>query len=92
MCGMHADGSKADGFKSMVVAQYTGIGLEKDNVLLLSITAQLEHGMIAVLLVMRQSARTQEQSTNLPTENFHIKVSNKAELHSGSFDLCDWIC
>jgi hypothetical protein len=31
MCGMLADGSKADGFKSMVVAQYTGIGLQKDN-------------------------------------------------------------
>ena len=30
MCGMHADGSKATGFKSMVVAQFTGIGLQKD--------------------------------------------------------------
>ncbi len=30
MCGLHADGSKATGFKSMVVAQYTGIGLQKD--------------------------------------------------------------
>ena len=31
MCGMHADGSKATGFKSMVVAQFAGIGLQKDN-------------------------------------------------------------
>ena len=31
MNGMHADGSKATGFKSMVVAQYTGIGLQKDD-------------------------------------------------------------
>jgi hypothetical protein len=31
MCGLHADGSKADGFKSMVVAQFTGIGLQKDD-------------------------------------------------------------
>jgi hypothetical protein len=31
MCGMHADGSKASGFKSMVVAQFTGIGLQKDK-------------------------------------------------------------
>ena len=31
MCGLLADGSKASGFKSMVVAQYTGIGLQKDN-------------------------------------------------------------
>ena len=31
MCGMRADGAKATGFKSMVVAQFTGIGLQKDN-------------------------------------------------------------
>ena len=31
MCGMDADGSKATGFKSMVVAQFTGIGLQKDD-------------------------------------------------------------
>ena len=31
MCGMHADGSKADGFKSMVVAQFTGVSLQKDD-------------------------------------------------------------
>ena len=31
MCGMHADGNKATGFKSMVVAQFTGVGLQKDD-------------------------------------------------------------
>ena len=31
MCGIHADGSKATGFKSMVIAQFTGIGLQKDD-------------------------------------------------------------
>jgi hypothetical protein len=31
MCGALADGSKASGFKSMVVAQFTGIGLQKDD-------------------------------------------------------------
>ena len=31
MCGMHADGSKAGGFKSMVVAQFTGVSLQKDD-------------------------------------------------------------
>lgn len=31
MNGMHADGDKATGFKSMVVAQYTGISLQKDD-------------------------------------------------------------
>ena len=31
MCGLVADGNKATGFKSMVVAQFTGIGLQKDD-------------------------------------------------------------
>jgi hypothetical protein len=31
MCGLLADGSKADGFKSMVVAQFTAVGLQKDR-------------------------------------------------------------
>jgi len=29
--GMHADGSKASGFRSMVVAQFTGVSLQKDD-------------------------------------------------------------
>ena len=31
MCGMYANGDNATGFRSMVVAQFTGIGLQKDN-------------------------------------------------------------
>jgi len=31
MQGMHADGSKSTGFKSMVVAQFTGVSLQKDD-------------------------------------------------------------
>ena len=31
MNGMHADGSKADGFRSMVVAQFTTVSLQKDD-------------------------------------------------------------
>ena len=31
MHGMHADGSKADGFRSMVVAQFTAVSLQKDD-------------------------------------------------------------
>ena len=31
MNGMHADGDKATGFKSMVVAQFTGVSLQKDD-------------------------------------------------------------
>ena len=28
---MHADGSRADGFRSMVVAQFTAVSLQKDD-------------------------------------------------------------
>jgi hypothetical protein len=31
MNGMYADGSRASGFKSMVVAQFTGVSLQKDD-------------------------------------------------------------
>jgi hypothetical protein len=31
MCGLHADGSKATGFRSIVTAQFTGISLQKDD-------------------------------------------------------------
>ena len=31
MNGMHADGNKATGFRSMVVAQFTGVSLQKDD-------------------------------------------------------------
>ena len=31
MNGMHADGAKATGFRSMVVAQFTGVSLQKDD-------------------------------------------------------------
>ena len=31
MQGMHADGEKATGFKSMVVAQFTAVSLQKDD-------------------------------------------------------------
>ena len=31
MQGLHADGSKATGFKSMVTAQFTGVSLQKDD-------------------------------------------------------------
>tara|TARA_Y100000356_G_scaffold72567_1_gene59839 strand:+ start:327 stop:6194 length:5868 start_codon:yes stop_codon:yes gene_type:complete len=31
VCGLHADGNKATGFKSMVIAQFTAIGLQKDD-------------------------------------------------------------
>ena len=76
MCGLHADGSKVEGFKSVVVAQFTAISLQKDN---------------DAFIVYDEEAGTYLDSTVVPDlykntrsrykpefENFHIKVSNDA--------------
>ena len=34
LCGLWADGDKVSGFKSMVVAQFTGVSLQKDDLIL----------------------------------------------------------
>ena len=78
MCGLHADGSKADGFKSMVVAQFTGIGLQKDD------NAFVKYN--AVSGVYEDSTAVSNLHTNSSAvykpayENFHIKASNDAFL------------
>ena len=78
MCGLLADGDKASGFKSMVVAQFTGIGLQKDD---------------NAFVRYDSTSGTYKDSTsfdNLHTdslarfkpeyENFHIKATNNAFL------------
>ena len=78
MCGMHADGSKATGFKSMVVAQFTGISLQKDD---------------KAFVKYNESTGAYDDSTTIATlhtdplavykpaySNFHIKSSNDAFL------------
>jgi len=76
MCGMHADGDKVDGFKSMVVAQFTGIGLQKDNnafVKYKSSTGAYEDTTTVANLYSNSLSRYK------PTyENYHIKASNNA--------------
>lgn len=80
MCGLHADGDKAAGFKSMVVAQFTGIGLQKDD---------------AAFVKYDSNSGTYKDSTSSGNENihsdsrarfkpsyenYHIKCSNDAYL------------
>jgi hypothetical protein len=78
MCGLHADGSKADGFKSMVVAQFTGIGLQKDD------TAFVKYNSISG--VYEDSTAVSNLHTDTSAiykpdyENFHIKATNDAFL------------
>lgn len=78
MCGMHADGDKAGGFKSMVVAQFTGIGLQKDNKAFVKYNQntgqyndEIESG--------DQNIYSSSIAKHKPSyESYHIKCSNNA--------------
>jgi len=80
MNGLHADGDKAAGFKSMVVAQFTGIGLQKDN------NAFVKYNTTNGLWEDQFAAGNQNLSSDSRArfkpsyENFHIKASNNAFL------------
>ena len=80
MCGLFADGSKATGFKSMVVAQFTGIGLQKDdNAFLLynSTTGVYDDSTVPG----NENLSTNSRAIFKPTyANHHIKCSNNAVL------------
>jgi hypothetical protein len=80
MCGMHADGDKATGFKSMVVAQFTGIGLQKDD------NAFVKYNEETGLYEDKTSPGNENLHSNSRAihkpdySNYHIKCSNNALL------------
>jgi hypothetical protein len=80
MCGLHADGDKVEGFKSMVVAQFTGIGLQKDN------NAFVKYNSILGTYQDKTSdgnenIQSDSRARFKPTyENYHIKASNDAYI------------
>jgi hypothetical protein len=82
-CGLHADGSAATGFKSMVVAQFTGIGLQKDDnafVLYNTSTGEWEDKDDG-----KENLSTNSRAVYKPTyKNFHIKASNNAVIQNVS--------
>ena len=85
MCGMEADGSKATGFKSMVVAQYTGIGLQKDNNAFVRYntstpaTGNYDDSTSVDNLSNNSRARYKPEY-----RNFHVKVSNNSFIQAVS--------
>ena len=89
MCGLHADGSKSTGFKSMVVAQFTGIGLQKDDkafVIYKPSTGDYLNSVdagadadITTPLYLNPEAQYRKRY-----DNFHIKVSNDAFIQAVS--------
>jgi len=80
MCGLWADGNKADGFKSVVVAQFTGISLQKDDNAFL-LYSNTTNGYLTSSQLSQDSIErplhTNSYSIYRPDyENFHIRVSN----------------
>jgi hypothetical protein len=84
MCGLLADGAKATGFKSMVVAQFTGIGLQKDDnafVLYDTDTGTYQDSTVPG----NETISTNSRSTFKPEyRNFHIKAINDAFIQNVS--------
>jgi hypothetical protein len=74
--GLHVDGSKVSGFKSVVVAQFTGIGLQKDPrafVKYNSSTGVFEDNTASG----NENIHTDSRARHKPAyENYHIKSSN----------------
>ena len=91
MSGMHADGNKATGFRSMVVAQFTGVSLQKDDRAFVkyNTSSRLYEG-INITKVTGAALATESSSTDAATvyhldsnavyrngwESSHIKASN----------------
>lgn len=75
MCGLLADGDKATGFKSMVVAQYTGIGLQKDDNAFIKYNDTLGQYESSSNLYKDSRSRFKPEY-----ENYHIKATNDAFL------------
>jgi len=75
MQGMHADGSKATGFKSMVVAQFTGVSLQKDD------NAFIKWDGSAYIA----GSHTDGDSIyKAAYRNFHVKASNDSVIQAVS--------
>ncbi|ADO97372.1 tail fiber protein [Synechococcus phage S-SM2] len=84
MCGMHADGSKATGFKSMVVAQFTGIGLQKDDKAFVkynSDTGIYEDNTVSGNEILSTDSRAVYKPSY---RNFHVKCSNNSVIQAVS--------
>jgi hypothetical protein len=84
MCGVLADGDKASGFKSMVIAQFTGIGLQKDDkafVVYNSTTGVYDDNTQSG----NETISTNSRAIFKPSyRNFHIKTINEAFIQNVS--------
>ena len=87
MCGVHADGDKATGFKSMVIAQFTGIGLQKDdNAFVLYNQDTPATGVYDDNTKSGNETISSNSRARYKPEykNFHVKVSNNSFIQAVS--------
>jgi hypothetical protein len=80
MNGLHADGSKATGFKSMLTAQFTGISLQKDdNAFILYDKSTGIYNDNLTVPDSQKPLHTNSRAIYKPDwENVHMKCSNNA--------------
>ena len=84
--GMWADGAKADGFKSMVVAQFTGVSLQKDdNAFLIYENGAYQSNVTLDVNSTQRPLHINGNAIYKPDyENTHIRVSNNGFVQSVS--------
>ena len=79
MCGLHADGSKATGFKSMIATHFTGIGLQKDDNAFVKYNKTSGTWQDQATLGTSVTLHTDGLALYKPEyENFHIKVTRES--------------
>jgi hypothetical protein len=82
LCGLWADGSKADGFKSVVVAQFTGVSLQKDNnAFIVYRNGTYSDNTSLPANDVGRPLHTNSNAIYKPNyENFHIRATNDAYM------------
>ena len=85
LCGLNADGSKSTGFKSMVVAQFTGIALNKDDNAYVKYNTTTGVWQDQAALGSAVSLHTDSLAKHKPSyQNYHIRVSNNGIIQAVS--------
>ena len=85
MCGMEADGNKATGFRSMVVAQFTGIGLQKDDDAFVKYNQEKPSTGNYDDRTSVDNISNDSRARYKPSyRNFHVKVSNNSFIQAVS--------
>ena len=87
MCGVHADGNKATGFRSMVIAQFTGIGLQKDDSAFVKYNRdEIPTGVYDDRTKSgNESISSDSRARYKPSyRNYHVKVSNNSFIQAVS--------